>query len=128
MANRILAIDLTNSAKDFETVAMEQGWPLLDPTNTNCQILRKWLGPLVADPERKGNRVSFYVRNEHGARLDCPVVPSPPAPAHSIAHASTNAPANAHTTTVLTIGCLLCGPCPPLLRGERPLPVTRPPL
>ena len=74
MANRILAIDLTNSAKDFETVAMEQGWPLLDPTNTNCQILRKWLGPLVADPERKGNRVSFYVRNEHGARLDCPVV------------------------------------------------------
>ena len=74
MANRILSVDLSNDAKDFETVALEQGWPLLDPANTNGQILRKWLGPLVAEPERKGSRVSFYVRNEHGARLDCPVI------------------------------------------------------
>ncbi len=72
MATPILSIDLSNEAVDFENTVIEQGFPLLDKQNNNYQLLRRWFGSMVAEAERHGNRVHFYVRNEHGARVECP--------------------------------------------------------
>ena len=72
MAQPFLRIDLSNQAKDFQNTVIEAGWPLLDKSNTNYQILRKWLGGAVAEPERQGDEVVFYLRNESGARIDQP--------------------------------------------------------
>ena len=72
MAQPFLRIDLSNQAKDFQNTVIEAGWPLLDKSNTNYQILRKWLGGAVAEPERNGDEVLFYLRNEAGARIDQP--------------------------------------------------------
>ncbi len=74
MAQPFLRIDLSNQAKDFQNTVIEAGWPLLDKSNTNYQILRKWLGGAVAEPERQGDEVVFYLRNESGARIDQPNV------------------------------------------------------
>src|SRR5688572_10939548 len=74
MAQRFLRIDLTNQARDLQNRVIEAGWPLIDKANANSQILRKWLGANVAEPERKGEEVLFYLRNEAGARIDEPNV------------------------------------------------------
>ncbi|MCA9068116.1 MAG: hypothetical protein KDA84_04300, partial [Planctomycetaceae bacterium] len=74
MAQPFLRIDLTNQARDFQNTVIEAGWPLIDKSNANYQILRKWLGAAVAEPERKGEEVVFYLRNESGARIDQPDV------------------------------------------------------
>lgn len=74
MAQAFLRIDLANQAKDFQNTVIEAGWPLIDKANANCQILRKWLGAAVAEPERQGDEVLFYLRNESGARIDQPDV------------------------------------------------------
>lgn len=74
MAQPFLRIDLSNQAKDFQNTVIEAGWPLIDKANANYQILRKWLGASVAEPERKGEEVLFYLRNESGARIDEPSV------------------------------------------------------
>ncbi len=74
MAQPFLRIDLSTQAKDFQNTVIEAGWPLIDKANANSQILRKWLGAAVAEPERKGEEVLFYLRNESGARIDEPNV------------------------------------------------------
>ena len=77
MAERIACIDFSKAPKDFRQVALEPGYPLLDRTNANARIVSKWLGRLAAEPERRGEVVSWYVRSEQGARLDgvavCPI-------------------------------------------------------
>ncbi len=77
MAERIACIDFSKAPKDFRQVALEPGYPLLDRTNANARIVSKWLGRLAAEPERRGDVVSWYVRSEQGARLDgvavCPI-------------------------------------------------------
>ena len=73
-------IDLAPSAPreaDFSDVALQPGRPVLDDKNTNCYALMRWLGPLVAEPERRGGRVDFYLRDERSARVpdaSCTVV------------------------------------------------------
>lgn len=74
MAQPFLRIELANQARDFQNTVIEAGWPLIDKANANYQILRKWLGAAVAEPERKGEEVIFYLRNESGARIDQPDV------------------------------------------------------
>ncbi len=74
MAQPFLRIDLSNQAKDFQNTVIEAGWPLIDKANSNYQILRKWLGGAVGEPERKGEEVVFYLRNEAGQRIDQPNV------------------------------------------------------
>ncbi len=66
MAQPFLRIDLSNQAKDFQNTVIEAGWPLLDKSNTNYQILRKWLGGAVAEPERQRDEVLFYLRSDSG--------------------------------------------------------------
>ena len=77
MAERIACVDFSKAPKDFRQVALEPGYPLLDRTNANARIVSKWLGRLAAEPERRGEVVSWYVRSEQGARLDgvpvCPI-------------------------------------------------------
>lgn len=77
MAERIACLDFSKSPKDFRQIALEPGYPLLDRTNANARIVGKWLGRMVAEPERRGDVVSWFVRSEQGARLDgvlvCPI-------------------------------------------------------
>ena len=70
MARRFVRVDLSNTARDFRLIAVEPGVPLLDPSNANARILFKWLGGLVAEPEWEAESVGFYVRDDHGGRLE----------------------------------------------------------
>ena len=69
MAKRFLRLDLAADARDFESVALEPGLPLLDKANANFRTLRKWLGRFVAEPEWHGNSVDAYVCDEKEGRL-----------------------------------------------------------
>jgi hypothetical protein len=70
MAERFVRVDLSSDARDFRPIAVEPGVPLLDRSNANARILFKWLGGLVADPEWGAESVSFFVRDDHGGRLE----------------------------------------------------------
>ena len=70
MATRFVRIDLTPDARDYRPIAVEPGVPMLDPAGANDHILFKWLGGLIAEPEWEGESVSFYVRDDHGGRLE----------------------------------------------------------
>lgn len=76
MVKHILRVDISEGASDFESAALEPGVPLLDRNNTNDNALRKSLGRLAAQPERKTvsgeNKqeiVEFYVCDDQGGRL-----------------------------------------------------------
>ncbi|HIQ22245.1 MAG TPA: hypothetical protein EYH34_13555 [Planctomycetes bacterium] len=70
MAKRFVRVDLSDVARDFRPIAVEPGVPLLDRSSANSTILFKWLGGMVAEPEWEGESVSFYVRDDHGGRLE----------------------------------------------------------
>ena len=70
MARRFVRVDLSDGARDFRPVAIEPGVPLLDKTGASAKILFKWLGRVVAEPEWEGDGVSFFVRDDHGGRLE----------------------------------------------------------
>lgn len=70
MANPILRVDLTEGARDFQSTATEPGLPLLDRQNTNYEILHRWLGDLIAEPEWQGAHVAFYLRDKPRGRLE----------------------------------------------------------
>lgn len=67
MPKRILQVDLGKEARDFVGVSLND-FPILDKSNSNDRKLRKGLGRLAAQPERKGDRVSFFVCDESGGR------------------------------------------------------------
>ena len=79
MTNPFVRVDISQNSRDFQALALEPGLPLLDRTNSNGQLLRKWLGELVAEPERTGDSVGFHVRDAESRRLDSvlcvPVLP-----------------------------------------------------
>lgn len=66
MTEPFMRVDVSQTSRDFQPVALEPGLPVLDRSNSNGQTLRKWLGAYVAEPERVADRVSFFVRNEEG--------------------------------------------------------------
>ena len=70
MATRFMRIDLSDDARDFRPIAVEPGVPLLDRSNANAKILFRWLGGLVAEPVWEGDSVDFFVRDDHGGRLE----------------------------------------------------------
>lgn len=70
MTNPFMRVDISQGSKDFQPVALEPGLPLLDRSNANGQVLRKWLGALVAEPERTGDKVAFYARDDESRRID----------------------------------------------------------
>ncbi len=70
MTDPFMRVDLSQASRDFQPVALEPGLPLLDRSNSNGQTLRKWLGAFVAEPERVGDRATFYVRDDEGRRID----------------------------------------------------------
>ncbi len=70
MATRFLRIDLADEARDFRPVALEPGVPVLDRSGANAKILYRWLGGMVAEPVWEGDSVSFFVRDDHGGRLE----------------------------------------------------------
>lgn len=70
MTDPFMRVDISQSSRDFQPVALEPGLPFLDRANSNCQTVRKWLGRFVADPERTGDRVSFYVLDDEARRID----------------------------------------------------------
>jgi len=43
---------------------------MLDASGANDKILYRWLGRMVAEPEWVGESVNFFVRDEHGGRLE----------------------------------------------------------
>jgi plastocyanin len=70
MTDPFMRVDVSQASRDFQPVALEPGLPMLDRSNSNGQTLRKWLGALVAEPERVGDRVGFYVRDDESRRID----------------------------------------------------------
>lgn len=70
MATRFMRIDLSDSARDFRPVAVEPGVPLLDYSGANDRIVFRWLGGMAAQPEWEGESVNYYVRDDHGGRLE----------------------------------------------------------
>src|SRR5579871_6747248 len=70
MTDPFMRVDVSQGSRDFQPVALEPGLPLLDRSNSNGQTLRKWLGSFIAEPERNGDHVGFYVRDDEGRRID----------------------------------------------------------
>lgn len=70
MAERFIRVDVSEIARDFRPLAIEPGVPLLDRAGTNDRILFRWLGGMVAEAEWEGESVNFYVRDDHGGRLE----------------------------------------------------------
>lgn len=70
MTEPFMRVDVSQKSRDFQPVALEPGLPLLDRTNSNYQTLRKWLGASVAEFEKSGDRVAFYIRDDQGHRRD----------------------------------------------------------
>ena len=71
MAKPLFSVDLSEDARDYRHTALEPGLPLLDRQGVNFQILRKWLGDYVAEPEwRDPNTVAFYLVDEERGRLE----------------------------------------------------------
>jgi len=70
MARRFVRVDLGDGARDFRPVAIEPGVPLLDRPGASAKILFKWLGGMAAEPEWEGDSVNFFVRDDHGGRLE----------------------------------------------------------
>ena len=71
MGTRIFRVDLGEAARDFQTTATEPGLPMLDRPGANYQILSRWLGALVAEPEwTDDDSVNFFIREKERGRLD----------------------------------------------------------
>jgi len=70
MAKRFVRVDLSETARDFRPIAVEPGVPLLDRAGANAKIVFRWLGGLAAEPVWEGDSVSFFVRDDHGGRLE----------------------------------------------------------
>jgi len=70
MANRFMRVDLSDKARDFRLVAIEPGMPLLDRSGDRGRLLLRWLGGLAGEPVWEGDCVAFYVRDDHGGRLE----------------------------------------------------------
>ena len=70
MATRFLRLDLSPNARDFFPIAAEPGLPLLDKSNANYRVVRRWLGRFVAEPEWHGDVVELFVCDDEQARLN----------------------------------------------------------
>ncbi|NQU26509.1 MAG: Ig-like domain-containing protein [Candidatus Nealsonbacteria bacterium] len=70
MATRFMRVDLSDDARDFRPIALEPGVPMLDRSNANAKILFRWLGGMVGEPVWEGESVNFFVRDDHGGRLE----------------------------------------------------------
>src|SRR5258708_6162374 len=70
MSSPFVRVELSNASRDFEPMTLGMGLPLLDERNARYQMLRKWLGTQVAEPERTANQVGFYLRSPAGVRLE----------------------------------------------------------
>ena len=65
MIKPLFYVDLSEDDRDYRHTALEPGLPLLDRQGVNFQILRKWQGDLVAEPEwRNPDTVAFYMVDE----------------------------------------------------------------
>jgi hypothetical protein len=71
MVKPLFYVDLSEDARDYRHTALEPGLPLLDRQGVNFQILRKWLGDVVAEPEwQNQNTIAFYMVDEERGRLE----------------------------------------------------------
>ena len=71
MTTPLFYINLSEDARDYRHTALEPGLPLLDRQGVNFQILRKWLGDYVAEPEwRNESTCAFYMTEEERGRLE----------------------------------------------------------
>ena len=70
MATRFVRVDVSDTARDYRPIAVEPGVPLLDRSGANARIVLRWIGGMVAEPAWEGDCISFYVRDDHGGRLE----------------------------------------------------------
>ena len=70
MLRSLCRIDLSDGGRDFQRVALQPGFPLLDKAYANAKVLQKWLGRLAAEPKWDGDAVLFYARNDDGILLE----------------------------------------------------------
>jgi hypothetical protein len=69
MTAHILRIDLSQTAADFESLALEPGVAMLDRTGANYTVLRRWFGDFVAEPAWADGAVQYYLRDMKNGRL-----------------------------------------------------------
>ena len=65
----VVRVDLSDHAPDFRRLAVQPGLGLLDRSGAHAAILRKWLGPYLAEPIWEGNVVKYELRADAGERL-----------------------------------------------------------
>ncbi|MCH5373139.1 MAG: hypothetical protein JJ992_04135, partial [Planctomycetes bacterium] len=70
MAERFMRLDVSAEARDFEPVTIEPGVPLLDRSNANYRVLRRWLGRMIAEPQWQGETLDLFVCDEEQDRLN----------------------------------------------------------
>jgi hypothetical protein len=71
MGTRIFRVDVEEGARDFQASALEPGLPMLDRAGGNYQMLTRWVGDVVAEPEWSGEgAVNFYIHPEDRGRLE----------------------------------------------------------
>lgn len=64
MAWPLIRIDLDERSKDFQRIALQPGFPVLDRFAANNSILRQWLGRFAAEAQWDEQTVRFLWRDE----------------------------------------------------------------
>jgi len=76
MAWSILRIDLNERSRDFQTIAVQPGFPVLDRFSANAGSIRHWLGRFAADAQWDGQTVRFFWRDDDIAAQPTNIVPA----------------------------------------------------
>ena len=63
----LVRIDLDERSRDFQRVALQPGFPLLDRFSANSHIVRQWLGRFAADAVWDNTTVRFLLREDQDA-------------------------------------------------------------
>jgi Carboxypeptidase regulatory-like domain/von Willebrand factor type A domain len=74
MAWPLIRIDLDERSRDFQRIALQPGFPVLDRFGANTSVLRQWLGRFAAEAQWDEQTVRFLWRDDEDN--------SPPSDAH----------------------------------------------
>jgi hypothetical protein len=70
MPRTIVRISVSSDGQGYRLLAHGVGIPVLDKGNAIAGLWDRWLSRFAAEPERTGDTVTFYLRNEEGERVE----------------------------------------------------------
>lgn len=76
MAWPLIRIDLDERSRDFQRIALQPGFPVLDRFAANNSVLRQWLGRFVAEAHWDEQTVRFLWRDDDDDSAPTAVVPA----------------------------------------------------